>query len=274
MKFTDKVALITGVASPTAIGFGIAKKFAEEGAIVLLFDIQPMVHKRAQDLQQLGFQAEGFICDLTKMDQVKHTIESILVKYHKIDILVNSAGKSVPPRPPFVEMTEDYLDTVMDRNFRTNFITTRVIAPEMIRRKYGKIVNISSITGPKTAYRYSAAYCAAKGAVSAYTRALALELGVHNITVNSILPGFIDVTKSTWSAETDSYGFGQMHPLLQWPIHSPGFPTDIANACAFLASDEARFITGIELVVDGGATLVEPSTPPEFSDIMSANARK
>ena len=274
INLTDKVAIITGVAAPTAIGFGIAKKFAEESATVILFDIQPIVHERAKDLQKMGYEAEGFICDLTNIDQVKKIVGSILVKYHKIDILVNNAGKSIPPRPPFIEMTEDYLNKVMDRNFRTNFITTRVVAPEMVRQKYGRIVNISSISGPVTAYRYSAAYGASKGAVSALTRSLALELGKYGITVNAVLPGFIDVTKNTWTPETDNYGFNKIHPLLHWPIHSPGFPRDVAAACAFLASDEARYITGVELRVDGGACIVEPSTPPEFSDILSSNINK
>ncbi len=273
-KLTDKVAIITGVAGPTAIGFGIAKKLAEEGAIVLLFDIQPLVHERAQDLQELGYQAEGFECDLTKMEQVQKVVASIVEKYKKIDILVNNAGKSVPPRPPFLEMTEEYLNTVMDRNFRTNFITTRAVAPEMVKNKYGRIVNISSMTGPRNAYRYSAAYGASNGAVCALTRSLALELGEYNITANAVLPGFIDIYKSTWTPETDSYGFDQVHPLLHWPIHSPGFPRDIGAVCAFLASEESRFITGLELPVDGGACLVEPSTPPEFSDIMAGNVKK
>jgi NAD(P)-dependent dehydrogenase (short-subunit alcohol dehydrogenase family) len=264
-----KIAVITGVASPSAIGFGIAKRLAEEGVVSVIFDIQTSVQDRARDLNEMGLKSEAFICDLTKLDQVQQCIQQIIDKYKKIDILVNNAGKSVPPRPKFLDMTEEYLDTVMDRNFRTNFITSKAVVPYMVEKKYGKIVNISSMSGPRVVYRFSAAYAASKGAVSAFTRALSLELGEYNINVNAVLPGLIDVHEPFWTPESDKMNFAKTHPALKWPIHTPGFPEDVANTVLFLASDASRYITGQEILVDGGATLVEPAPSPEDIEFYS-----
>jgi len=168
-----------------------------------------------------------------------------------------------------MDMSEDYFDTVFDRNFKTTFQCCKAVAPIMTNNKYGKIVNISSTTGPKVVYRYSAAYAAAKGAVSAFTKAIALELGMYNINVNAILPGLIDIGENRWTQENDTYRFGKIHRLLQWPIHTPGFPEDIADLAVFLSSDESRYITGAEIVIDGGASILEPAISPEDSDLFT-----
>jgi 3-oxoacyl-[acyl-carrier protein] reductase len=262
-RLKDKIAIVTGVAKKASIGYGIAKKLAEEGATVQIVDIQPHVLKRTNDLLKLGKKADGYIADLTIESEVVEIIDKIKTKYGRIDILVNCAGKSVPPRPPFNEMNEDYFDNVMNRNLKTAFQCCKAVIPTMIEQKYGKITNISSISGPLVVYRFSSAYAASKGALSSLTRALALELGEHNINVNAVLPGLIHIEETPWTPENDPYNFIKTHPAVKWPIHRPGFPEDIANAVLFLSTAESRYITGQEIVVDGGACLVEPVPSPD-----------
>jgi NAD(P)-dependent dehydrogenase (short-subunit alcohol dehydrogenase family) len=262
-RLINQVAVITGVADKSSIGYAIAEKLAEEGARINIIDIQSQVLDREKDLSVLNSGVNGYIADLTKKERVIQVFQKIKERCKKIEILVNCAGKSVPPRPPFKDMSEEYFDKVMDRNLKTTFQCCKAVIPQMIDQNYGKIVNISSISGPMVVYRFSAAYAASKGAVSALTRALALEYGEFNINVNAVLPGMIHTSETHWTPENDTYKFKKTHPALKWPIHGPGFPRDVANAVLFLSTDESRYITGQELVVDGGACLVEPVPSPD-----------
>lgn len=257
-RLRGKTALVTGVARPRGIGFSIAKLFAREGAIIFLADISDLVSARTGSLQADGYKAKGFQIDLTRADQVNKAVGEIVSQFKKIDILCNVAGKSIAPRPPFVEMSEEYWDMVMDSNLKTTFICCKAVIPKMIERKYGKVINISSITGPAVAYRYSAAYAASKGAVSALTRALALEVGRYNITVNAILPGSTDTADKQWTTNDGRWDLGVYSDHLSSPIPRPGTSEEVADLALFLATDESRFITGTEIVIDGGATIVEP----------------
>jgi 3-oxoacyl-[acyl-carrier protein] reductase len=155
-------------------------------------------------------------------------------------------------------MSEAYWNTVMDRNLRTVANCCWAMLPHMVKRRYGKVINFSSITGPKTALRYCSAYAAAKGAVSALTRALALEMGGNNITVNAILPGDIDTEDKPWTPEEGRHDLGIFKPTLSSPIPRPGRSEEAADLALFLATDESRYITGTEIVIDGGGTIVEP----------------
>ncbi|MHA1776749.1 MAG: SDR family NAD(P)-dependent oxidoreductase [Promethearchaeota archaeon] len=260
-RLNEKISIVTGAARKSGIGFGIARKFAEEGSTVILVDIMETIKDRKADLIKMGFQAEAYVVDLTILQDVKKFVADVCEKYQKVDILCNCAGKSIPPRPKFVDMTEKYFDTVMARNLKTTVICCKAVVPVMIKNQYGKIINISSITGTRTAYRYSTAYAASKGAVSGFTRALALEIGNDNINVNAILPGLIDVDEVPWSPENDKWDMLKTPEENKWPINKPGFPEDIGNLACFLASDESRHITGEEIVIDGGSILLEPSVP-------------
>jgi 3-oxoacyl-[acyl-carrier protein] reductase len=262
-RLNGQISIVTGVANKASIGYGIAKRFAEEGSIVQIIDIQPQVLEREKDLVELGFHVNGYVSDLTIESKVTRVVNKIELEYGRIDILVNCAGKSVPPRPSFKDMTEEYFDEVMNRNLKTAYQCCKAVIPTMIKQNYGKIVNISSITGPLVVYRFSSAYAASKGALSALTRALALELGKHNINVNAVLPGLIHIEETPWTPENDPNAFDKTHPAVKWPIHRPGFPEDVANAVLFLSTDDSRYITGQEIVVDGGACLVEPVPSPE-----------
>jgi NAD(P)-dependent dehydrogenase (short-subunit alcohol dehydrogenase family) len=155
-------------------------------------------------------------------------------------------------------MSEAYWNTVMDRNLRSVANCCWAILPHMVKCKYGKVINFSSTTGPRTALRYSSAYAAAKGAVSAFTRALALEMGEHNITVNAILPGDIDTEDKPWAPGDGRHDMGVFHPSLSCPIPRPGRSEEVADLALFLATDESRYITGTEILIDGGGTIVEP----------------
>jgi NAD(P)-dependent dehydrogenase (short-subunit alcohol dehydrogenase family) len=257
-RLKGKVALITGVARSRGMGNCVARLFAKEGASVVIVDIADQVKNCENELQQDGYTAFSFQVDLTDLKQVKDLVDKSIRQYEKIDILVNVAGKSVPPRPSFLDMSEDYWNMVMDRNLTTTLNCCWAVLPLMVKQKYGKVVNFSSVTGPKTAYRYSAAYAASKGAVSALTRALALEMGEHNITVNAILPGDIDTGDRPWSPEDGRRDLGVLMPHLSGPIPRPGKSEEVADLALFLATDESRFITGAEIVIDGGITIVEP----------------
>lgn len=261
-RIHDKIALITGVGYPRGIGMLTARRLAQEGAHVMVTDILASVHDRAAELQTEGLSALAYQADLTDRTQVEALAAETVKQYGRIDILVNVAGKSVPPRPPFLEMSDEYWDMVLDRNLKTTYLCCRVVLPYMVQQQYGKVVNISSFTGVKYAYRYSAAYAASKGAVSGLTKALALEMGEHNINVNAVLPGDIWVNDQEWTPADGRRDLGVHDPFLSPPVTRPGRPEEIADAVLFLVSEESRFIAGIDLLVDGGASIVEPATAP------------
>jgi NAD(P)-dependent dehydrogenase (short-subunit alcohol dehydrogenase family) len=242
----------------------MAQLFAREGAALAITDLDDQVWAREKDLRDQGHTVLAFQIDLSKLDPVKDMVRQVLDKFGQIDILANVAGRSIPPRPPFLEMSEEYWNIVMDRNLRTTVNCCWAVLPHMVQCKYGKVINVSSISGPKTAIRYAAPYSAAKGAVSALTRALALEMGEHNITVNAILPGDIDTEEKPWTPEDGRRDLGIFDPRLSCPIPRPGRSEEVADLALFLSTDESRFITGTEVVIDGGGTFVEPFVFPHF----------
>jgi len=273
-RLQDRVALITGVARARGIGNSIARLFAREGAITFITDMDQQVRHRERDLKEDGFVARSFQKDLSKLESAKAMVTQIIEEFSRIDILVNAAGRSIPPRPPFLEMSEEYWNTVMDRNLRTTINCCWAVLPHMVERKYGKVVNVSSLTGPRVALRYSAAYAASKGAVCALTRALALEMGEHNITVNAILPGDIDTEDTPWAPKDGRRDLGFYDPRLSCPIPRPGRSEEVADLALFLATDESRFVTGAEIIIDGGGTIVEPFLVPGFGHSSTNEAKQ
>jgi len=263
-RLHGKVTLITGVARLRGMGNCVAQRFADAGAHVMITDIVPQVKDREKDLRDQGYSARSFQVDLTILDDVKAMARQIIDQYGRIDILVNVAGRSIPPRPPFLEMTQEYWNIVMGRNLTTALNCCWAVLPYMVKQQYGKVINFSSITGPKTILRYSSAYAAAKGALSALTRALAVEMGEHHITVNAILPGDIDTEDEAWKTGDDRRDLGQFNQQLNAPIPRPGRSEEVADLALYLASDESSYITGTEIIIDGGATLVEPFLLKEF----------
>ena len=257
-RLKGKIALVTGTARPRGVGSSVAKLFAQEGAKVVLTDIDDRVWDCVKALQDARLEAIGFKTDLTKPEEVQEMAKKIVDRFGTIDILCNVAGKSVPPRPPFLEMSVGYWDMVMDRNLRTTFNCCKSVLPYMVKQRYGKVINVGSPTGPITVYRYCAAYAASKGAVMALTKALALEMGEFNITVNTILPGDIDTADKPWTPKDGPRDLSIFAKHLAPPVSRPAMSEEIADLALFLATDESRFITGTEILIDGGLTIVEP----------------
>jgi len=253
----DRVAIVTGASR--GLGEGITKAFAGEGAAVAMFsrDIQRL-QKHVADLKALGQEAAAFKVDVADVAQVNRAVGEVVSQFGRVDILVNNAG--IAPSMPFVEMPDDVRDSVIDVNIKGVWNCTRAVMPLMMKQRYGKIINISSVTGPKVSVAGMAAYAASKGAVSAFTRALALEVAEHGINVNAICPGSFDtpmfrsVTRSRGWESADEY---VKHVGREIPLGRLGTIEDMGDLAVFLASDKSKYITGEEIVIDGGNILQE-----------------
>ena len=259
MNFKDQVCLITGAGSPTGIGFSTAKILGALGAKVALIATTDRIYTRAEELQEEGITAKGYIAALMDRDQVKSVIESVVSEFGSIHVLINNAGMvQVGVEEDFssvMEMTYDSWDISINRNLNLTFNVTKEALPYMIGQKYGRIVNVSSVTGPVVSNPGEAAYSAAKAGVIGMSRALAIEVGTHNITVNNVLPGWIGTASQTES---------EVAAGLNTPMKRSADPVEVANAIVFLASREASYITGESLVVDGGNTIQEYKGPSEL----------
>ena len=194
-KLEGRVALVTGAGSETGIGFAAARALGREGAMLAIASTTERIRDRESELRGDGLTVAGFVADLTVFEQAGVLVESVLEVFGRIDVLVNNAGmvqtgvetSSFSPR--FHELTEEQWDRAIDLNLKTAFNVTRHVVPDMIERRYGRIVNVSSVTGPVVAIAESVGYGAAKAGMDGLTRGLALELGPHGITVNSVAPG-------------------------------------------------------------------------------------
>lgn len=256
-RLKGKIALVTGAARIRGVGACVGRLFAREGAIVHLTDIAPEVHDRARDIVKAGGRAIAHQADLTSFEAVAAMVADIIKEHGRIDVLCNVAGKSVPPRPSFTAMDMNYWHMVMDRNLLTTVHCCKAATPYMVANNYGKIVNLGSTTGMITVYRYCTAYAASKGAVSAFGKALALELGEHNITVNTILPGDVDTGDVPWKPGDPARDLSLFDKHLAPPISRPVRAEEVAELALFLSSDESRIITGADYLIDAGFTTVE-----------------
>src|SRR5215204_5101178 len=246
----DRVVLITGGAH--GIGQGIAKAFANAGARVIVADLQIKAAEQTAELLASATGAEliAMAVDVRDAAAVTAAVAQALDRFERIDVLVNNAG--IYPNTPVVEMDEAEWDAVFDTNVKGMFLVSRAVARRMIDRGAGgRIVNISS--GAAKSGRVGAAhYCASKAAVDMFTRVLALELASHDIVVNAVAPGLIEVPD--WSL-SDEY----INALIALtPMGRIGQPEDIARAVLYHASPEATFITGSVLSVDGGSLAGRP----------------
>ena len=247
MKTVGKVAIVTGAGR--GIGAGIALRLAQEGAHVVVnyAHSAQAAADVAQQIQALGREALTVKADVSKSAEVQAMVDNTIERFGRVDILVNNAG--VDPNVPFLEMTEEQWDWVVDTNLKGTFLCTQAAAQHMVRQGGGKIVLISSIHSRVT-YPLLTAYAATKGGLNAMTRQLALELAPYHINVNCVAPGAVHVDKF-YSIIPDYSPHIFDHEI---PIGSIAYPEDIGAAVAFLASDDARFITGQVLFVDGGTS--------------------
>lgn len=262
-RLEGKLAVVTG--SAQGIGAGIARILASNGATVCLADIQDSVEQTAETIQAAGGMAGAYKMDVTKAESVEAAFAKIVKDHGRVDILVNNAG--IYPRRKLVEMDEEFLHRLFEINVFGMFRCAKVVLPGMIERRYGKIVNMSSVTGPMvgTPAGGQTAYGSSKAAVIGFTKALALETAQFMINVNCILPGYVyspsafGIRGSTGGVNTEAAmrEFGRKIPMCR-----QGSPEDVGNLVLFLASDEASYLTGSEIVIDGGNILQEEYLGP------------
>ena len=243
MDFSNKTVVITG--SARGIGRAIAEKFASQGANVVISDLnQEAVDKVAAEI---GENAAGFKADVTNPDEVDDLFKKVKEKFGQVDIVVNNAG--ITRDKLMIRMDEKDWDMVLDINLKGSFLVTKTAARIMMKQRSGRIINISSVVGV-TGNAGQANYSASKAGLIGLTKSAAKELGARGITVNAVAPGFIrtEMTDKLPDAAKDAF-------LDRVLIRREGTPGDIASAVSFLASDEAAYITGQVLSVDGGLTI-------------------
>lgn len=245
MLLKDKVAIITGAASPRGLGFATAKLFAENGAKVVIIDLNEEASKSAAKM--LGTEHIGLGANVSNEIQVQAAIEQVLAKYGRIDVLVNNAGITQPIK--LMDIKRENYDAVLDVSLRGTLIMSQAVIPTLRAQQSGSIVCISSVSAQRGGGIFGGPhYSAAKAGVLGLTRAMARELGPDNIRVNAITPGLIQ-TDITAGKLTDQM---RENILTGIPMNRLGDAVDIARAALFLGSDLSSYSTGITLDVNGG----------------------
>jgi 3-oxoacyl-[acyl-carrier protein] reductase len=250
MRFDDKVAVVTGASR--GIGKATALALAGQGCTVVVNYNRN--REKAGDvvdaIKAMKSRAIAVRCDIAVRSQVDAMFKTTVDEFGKVDILVNNAGIAVTA--PLLEMTDDVWDRTLETNLKGVFLCTQAAARYMIRRKYGKIVNISSNSGVGVAVFGEIAYAVSKAGVIQLTKSAAFELGQYGINVNCVAPGAIDSEMLRGDLTDEKYGELIDTKKKISSIGAIGKPEDVANVVLFFASDDSRFITGKTLLVDGG----------------------
>jgi 3-oxoacyl-[acyl-carrier protein] reductase len=244
LDLTDRVAVVTG--SSRGIGRAIALKLASLGSKVVVnySGSEDAANEVVQQIAAEGGEAIAVQADIRDAEQAKRLIKTGLDKYGQLDILVNNAG--ITRDTLLMRMKEDDWDIVMETNLKGTFNCTKVAQRPMIRQRYGRIINITSVSGVAGQVG-QANYSASKAGIIGFTKALARELGARNVTVNAVAPGYV-VTDQTADLPQELIDY----ILELTPMRRPGEAEEIANVVAFLASEEASYVSGQVLGVDGG----------------------
>ena len=254
----NRVAFITGAAS--GIGEGTARRFAQEGAAVALADVTAEEGERVRaEIEAAGGQAIYLECDVSSPEAVKRAIATTVERFGKLDIVFANAGIN-GVWTPIDELQPDEWDRTLDINLKGTYLTVHFAVPHLKRAGAGSIIITSSVNGNRTFSSAGAsAYSTSKAGQVAFMKMIALELGRHNIRCNAVCPGAIEtnIDQRTEQRNTDEIGI-----VVELPEGSPalnegqGEPVDVADTCLFLASDLGRHVSGVEIYVDGGASLL------------------
>ena len=250
-RYDGRVAIVTGAAR--GIGAATAKRFAEEGASVAILDLDEGQAQEAADALGGEAKAIGVGCNVSDSASVDAAVARVVEELGGLHVLVNNAG--ITRDNLLFKLTEDDWDSVMNVHLKGAFLMSKAAQKTFVAQKYGKILNLSSVSA--NGNRGQANYSAAKAGVQGFTRTLALELGGFGVNVNAIAPGFIATEMTDDTArrlKLDVEEFRKMNAEAN-PVKRVGYPEDIAAAAAFLCSDEASYITGQTLYVDGGAKI-------------------
>ena len=260
-RFDGKVALVTGagcIGPGWGNGRAIAVRLAEEGARVVAVDTDP--ERLRETLERAGEHAAAIRtaqCDVTDGASIARLVEDVLREHARIDVLVNNVGGSAAGGP--VEMSEDVFDAQVDHNLKSVFLMCKHVLPGMAGRRAGAIVNVASTSGLRWTGSAQVAYAATKAGVIQFSRVVAVQYAAQGIRVNTVVPGQLQ-TPMVEARLAQQRAGGDVDALLaqrlkRIPVGFMGDGRDTAAAVAYLASDEARFVTGTEIVVDGGMTV-------------------
>ncbi len=242
MELSHKVAIVTG--SGQGIGRAIALRLAKAGASVVVNDINETAGGVAREIQALGQPGLAVTADVTSAADVSRLVEAAIAAYGRVDILVNNAG--IARDQLLLRMSEEDWDRVLEVDLKSVFLCSRAVLRYMLKQRWGRIISIASIVG-LVGNPGQANYASAKAGIIGFTRSIAREVGSRGITANAIAPGFIDTNM------TRSLSEAQRKELMgRISLGRLGSPDDVAAVVAFLASDEAGYITGQVLAVDGG----------------------
>lgn len=253
-RFADRVALIT--AAGNGLGRGVAFRLAKEGARVVVWDREDGLLTQSQDeAEKQGLSLDTHLLDMTEHKAISEAVSDLIKKYGRIDVLVNNIGGSLHTPFHFLDQTDEHWQRVMDVNVTACVRTTRAVLPHMLKAGYGRVINMGSKAGRYGSLFAGANYVASKGAMQALTLQIAQEFGPHGITCNAVCPGAIMTERVRGFLAERQTPEERERVLHSIPVRRHGEIEDIAAAISYLASEEAGFVTGVSLDVNGGQAM-------------------